>query len=472
MAIDEKTVESIVRSVIENLPGSSAASSLKSTSVATSADGLFENIDQAIEAAKEAQQQLMRMGKDMRYRIVDSIRRECRKHIDRFAKITVEETKMGNYQDKRLKVRVAIDWTLGPEELEVKTFSSHNGTQSFERAPYGVIGAIIPMTNPAPTIINNSITMISAGNAVVFLPHPASSQCTLEAFKAIHKGILDAGGPPNLIAATREAKIQNVSRIFKSPDINMISTTGGPQIVELSMKSGKRAIGAGPGNPPVIVDDTADLENAASEIAFGAAFDNNILCNDEKVIILLRSIADSFLSAISKNNTMVLSSDQAAKITDLLIKDGEIVKEFMGKDCPLILEKAGISFDNSAKLAVFVADSESHPLVQHEQMLPVVPILLADTFEQAVDIACRVEHGFMHTAMVHSRNVDRITYFGQRINTLNLIVNGASQRSAGTIAEGGTSWTLSGATGEGHTVPSTFTRQRKVTMYKSMNFVK
>jgi len=472
VAIDEKTVENIVRSVMENLSGSANASSLKVSSVATSDDGLFDDIEDAIKAAKVAQQKLSVMGKDIRYRIVDSIRRECRKHIDRFARLSVDETKMGNYQDKRDKVRVAIDWTVGPEELEVKTFSSDNGTQSFEMAPWGVIGAITPMTNPTPMVINNSIIMISAGNAVVFLPHPAANQCTLEAFKVTHKAIVDAGGPPNLITATREAKIQNVSKVFKSPDVDMICATGGPQIVELSMKSGKKAIGAGPGNPPVIVDDTADIEHAASEIAFGAAFDNNILCNDEKVIILLRSITDRFLSSISKNNTVVLNSDQAAKVTDIVVKDGEIVKELMGKDCPVILQKAGINVDSSVKLAVFVADSESHPLVQHEQLMPIVPILIADTFEQAVDIACRVEHGFKHTAMVHSRDLDRITYFGQRINTTNYIVNGASQRSAGTITEGGTSWTLAGATGEGHTTPSTFARQRKITMYHSMNFVK
>ncbi len=472
MAIDEKTVEKIVRSVIENLPASSDASGLKTTSYAASSDGLFDNMDDAIKAAKEAQQKLEAMGKDIRYRIVDSIRRECRKHIDHFARLTVDETGMGNYEDKRMKVRAAIDWTVGPEELEVKTFSSQNGTQTFEMAPWGVIGAITPMTNPTPMIINNSIVMISAGNAVVFLPHPAANRCTLEAFKATHKAIVDAGGPPNLITATREAKIQNVSKVFKSPDVDMICATGGPQIVELSMKSGKKAVGAGPGNPPVIVDDTADIEHAASEIAFGAAFDNNILCNDEKVIILLRSIADRFLSAISKKDTVVLNSEQAAKVTDLVVKDGEIVKELMGKDCPVILGKAGIDVASSVKLAVFVTDSESHPLVQHEQLMPIVPILVADTFEQAEGIALRVEHGFMHTAMVHSKDLDRITCFGQKINTTNYIVNGASQRSAGTMVEGGTSWTLAGSTGEGHTTPSTFTRQRKITMYRSMNFVK
>ncbi|MFO7929497.1 MAG: aldehyde dehydrogenase [Candidatus Humimicrobiaceae bacterium] len=472
MAIDEKTVEKIVRSVVDNLAGSQNASSLKASSIATSKDGLFDNIEDAIKAAKTAQQKLSAMGKDIRYKIVDSIKEACREHVERLARITVDETEMGNYEDKVLKVQVSIDYSVGPEDLEIETYSSDSGTQTFEMAPWGVIGAITPMTNPTPMIINNSIVMISAGNSIVFLPHPKANKCTLEAFKIVHQAIVDAGGPPNLITATREAKIKNVSNIFKSPDVDMICATGGPAIVELSMKSGKKAIGAGPGNPPVIVDDTADIAKAAEEIAFGAAFDNNVLCNDEKIIILMRSIADKFLSEIARHNTVVLNADQASKVTDLVVKDNEIVKELMGKDCTVLLKRAGADVGGQPKLAVFVADSESHPLVQHEQLLPVVPILLVDTFEEAVEIAVRVEHGFKHTAMIHSNNLERITNFGQRIGTTNYIVNGHSQRSAGKVSEGGTAWTLAGATGEGHASPRTFTRQRKITFYGSMNFVK
>ncbi|MDZ7837681.1 MAG: aldehyde dehydrogenase family protein [Actinomycetota bacterium] len=219
MAIDEKTVEKIVRSVVENLSVSQNSSSLKTSSVVTSADGLFDNIEDAIKAAKVAQQKLSAMGKDIRYKIVDSIRRECRKHIDEWAKLSVDETKMGNVADKKEKIRVAIDWTVGPEELEATTFPVRDGTQSFERAPWGVIGAITPMTNPTPMVINNSMIMIAGGNSVVFLPHPAANKCTLESFKATHKAIVDAEGPPNLITATREGKLQNVSKVFKSPDI-------------------------------------------------------------------------------------------------------------------------------------------------------------------------------------------------------------------------------------------------------------
>ncbi len=472
MAIDENTVEKIVRSVVENLSSSQNSSSLKVSSIATSKDGLFDNIEDAIKAAKTAQQKLFNMGKDIRFKIVGSIKEACKGHVEKLARMSVDETEMGNFEDKILKVQVAIDYSVGPEDLEIETYSSDSGTQTFEMAPWGVIGAITPMTNPTPMIINNAIVMISAGNSVVFLPHPKANKCTLEAFKIVHQAIVDAGGPPNLITATREAKIKNVSNVFKSPDVDMICATGGPGIVELSLKSGKKAIGAGPGNPPVIVDETADVEHAASEIAFGAAFDNNILCNDEKVIILIRSIADRFLSEIAKHKTIVLNSEQAARVTDVVVKDNEVVKELMGKDCPVILQKSGINFDNSVKLAVFVADSENHPLVQHEQMLPVVPIVLADTFEEAVEIAIRAEHGFKHTAMIHSNNLKRITSFGQRINTTNFIVNGHSQRSAGTVNEGGTAWTLAGATGEGHASPRTFTRQRKITFYGSMNIVK
>ena len=270
------------------------------------------------------------------------------------------------------------------------------------------------MTNPTPGIINNAIVMISAGNSVVFLPHPAAHKCSLEAIKVIHAAIVEAGGPANLITAAADSKVENVSTAFKSEKVDMIAATGGPGIVRLSMKSGKKVIGAGPGNPPVIVDETADIERAAVEIANGSSFDNNILCNEEKVCICIRSISDRLLSAFSANNTVVLSREQAEKVIGLVVKDGEINKDYIGKDASKILSDAGIQLlILRLRLAVFVADSEQHPMIQHEQLMPVLPIFLVDSFEEAMAVAVRCEHGFGHTAMIHSKDIDRITRFGQ-----------------------------------------------------------
>ncbi len=472
MSLDEKQIEEVVRGVVNNLIGSTGKASSWFLAVSSAGDGLYSSIEDAISAAKKAQARLVDLGREARYRIIESIRKRCLENVERFSKLAVEETGLGRYEDKVIKNEVAVNFSPGPEDLEVKTYSSETSTRIDQKAPFGLIVAITPMTNPTPGIINNAIIMISAGNSVVFLPHPSAHKCSIEAVKVIHKAIVEAGGPSGLIAAAKQSKIENVSKAFKSKKVDMIAATGGPGIVRLSMKSGKKVIGAGPGNPPVIVDETADIEHAAVEIMNGASFDNNILCNEEKVCICLRSISDKLLSAFSRNSTLVLNKEQAAKVTDMVVKDGEINKDYMGKDATKILADAGIDAGPDIRLAVFVADSESHPMVQHEQLMPVLPIILVDSFKEAVEIACRVEHGYGHTAMIHSKNIDNITSYGQAIDTSNFIVNARAQAMAIENERGGTSWTIAGATGEGNTTPKDYTKERIMIISRSMNFVK
>lgn len=465
MAIDESQIEKIVRGVVENI--------LAGQSVAPSGgnEGLFEKIEDAIAAAKVAQARYVELGREIRYKIVDSIRAATQANKERLARMTVEETRMGRVEDKILKIEISATYSPGPEDLDIKTYSNEKGTVTVEGAPFGVIAAVTPMTNPGPTIINNTISMVSAGNAIVFLPHPAAHNCTLETLKMVHRAIVSAGGPPNLITAATVSKIENTATIFKSNDVNLITVTGGPGIVRLAMKSGKRVIGAGPGNPPVIVDDTADVEKAAADIMEGASFDNNILCNEEKICICMRSVVERLLTAFARNKTVVLNDEQAQRVINVVVKDGEIVKGYMGKNCDVILKDAGIDVSPEIRLAVFIA-KEDNPMVQHEQLMPVLPIVVVDTFEEAVKVAVRVEHGFRHTAMIHSRDIGRITKFGQEINCTILVVNGASQSLAGDISKGGTTWTIAGATGEGVTTPRTFTRMRRLIVNNAMNFVK
>lgn len=472
MALNEKQIEEVVRGVVNNLIDSSGKTGLNVSSISSAGDGLYDDIEGAIDAAKISQSRLYDLGREARFRIIANIRKRCLENAERFARLTVDETRLGRYEDKVIKNQVAVNFSPGPENLEAKAYSNETSTRIDQRAPFGLIVAITPMTNPTPGIINNAIIMVSAGNSIVFLPHPSAHKCSTEAIKVIHKAIVEAGGPPDLVTAAKESKIANVSKAFKSKKVDLITATGGPGIVRLSMKSGKKVIGAGPGNPPVIVDETADIERAAVEIMNGATFDNNILCNEEKVCICLRNISDKLLSAFSRNSTVVLNKEQAVKITDMVVKDGEINKDYMGKDASKILADAGINADPGTRLAVFIADSESHPLVQHEQLMPVLPIILVDNFKQAVEIACRVEHGYGHTAMIHSKNIDNITSFGQAINTTNFIVNARAQAMAIENERGGTSWTIAGATGEGNTTPRDYTRQRIMIISGSMNFVK
>jgi len=472
VAVDESQVEQIVREVVNNLFASVGTSTLKTVPVSSSTgDGIFESIEDAIKAAKDAQKKYVELGRDIRFKIVDAIRQAALANKERLAKMGVEETKMGRYEDKIVKNEIAALFTPGPEYLEITTYSNEKGVVTIEGAPFGVIGAISPMTNPVPTIINNTICMISAGNSVVYLPHPSAHNVTLDIFRIVHNAIVSAGGPPNLITAAKQSKIENAASVFKSPDISLIVVTGGPGVVRLAMKSGKRVMGAGPGNPPVIVDDTANVEKAAADIIFGASFDNNILCNEEKICITTRNVIDKLLAAFSRSNAVVLNEEQAAKVVNLVVKEGEIVKSYMGKNCDVILRDAGITVDPSTRLAVFVA-GEDHPMVQHEQLMPVLPIVVVDTFEEAVNVAVRVEHNFKHTSVIHSNNIDRITRFAQTINTTFTVVNGPSSALAAEAYKGGTTWTIAGATGEGVTTPRSFVRERRLVINGGMNFVK
>jgi len=472
VAIDEKQIEEIVRGVVNNLITTSGTSTFKASPGILSGNGIFEGVKDAVSAAKDAQPRLVELGREARFEIIANIKKRCLENAEKFARLTVDETGIGVYEDKIIKNQVAVNFSPGPEDLDITTYSNEVSTISIDRAPYGLIAAITPMTNPTPGIINNSIIMISAGNSIVFLPHPEAHNCSLEAIKVIHNAIVEAGGPANLVTAARQSKVENVSVAFKSDKVDMITATGGPGIVRLSMKSGKKVIGAGPGNPPVIVDETADIESAAVEIMNGASFDNNILCNEEKACICIRSISDKLLSAFSRNSTMVLNIEQAEKVVNLVVKDGEINKDYIGKDASKILTDAGINADPGTRLVVFVADSESHPIIQHEQLMPVLPILLVDSFEEAMAAAVRIEHGFGHTAMIHSKDIDRITRFGQIIDTTNLIVNARSQAMAADKSKGGTAWTIAGATGEGNTTPRSYTKERRIYVSGAMNFVK
>ncbi len=472
MAVDQAQIEKIVREVVENLFATSGSTTLKSTPVSfSSSNGLFDSIEDAISAAKKAQAKFVSMGKNIRYKIVDNIRKASLENKEKLAKMAVEETKMGRVEDKIKKNEVAALYTPGPEYLEVKTYTDDNGMLVIQGAPFGVIGAIAPMTNPVPTIINNTICMISAGNSVVYLPHPSAHNCTIEIFKIVHNAIVSAGGPPNLIAAAAQSKIENAAAVFKSPDVDLIVVTGGPGIVRLAMKSGKRVMGAGPGNPPVVVDDTADIKKAARDIIEGASFDNNILCNEEKVCIVLKSVLSSLLDGFASGGAVVLNELQAQKVQSVVVKDNEIVKSYMGKDCAVILKDAGIDVNPQTRLAVFVTDKDN-PIVVHEQLMPILPIVPVDTFEQAVSLAIEVEHGFKHTAIIHSNNIERITRFAQALNTTYVVVNGPSQALAADVYKGGTTWTIAGATGEGVTTPATFTRERRLVLNNTLNFVK
>ncbi len=431
----------------------------------------FATLDQAIEAARVAQIKWAAVPMETRKQIIARMRTVLHQHVEELSRLAVDETGLGRYEDKLSKNRLVIDKTPGPEYLEATAFTGDDGLALIEYAPYGVIGSITPTTNPSETVINNGISMLSAGNTVVFNPHPSSRKVSARAMEIMSQVIVDAGGPTACLTTVAEPTIDTAQALMKHPSIRLLVVTGGPAVVKAAMASGKKVIGAGPGNPPVVVDETADLDQAAEGIIRGASLDNNIVCIAEKEIIAVESIADALKQKLQQKGAFLLSSYQVRQLEKNILdwetatngKPKYPAKKFVGKNASVILESIGIHSTNDPRIA-FCEVTEDHPFVQVELLMPVIPLVRAKNVDEAIDMAKRVEHGNGHTAVMYSKNIDNLHRMAREINTSLFVKNGPSYAALGLGGEGFTSFTIASPTGEGLTTCRTFSRIRRCTL--------
>ena len=346
-----------------------------------------------------------------------------------------------------------------------------------EFAPYGVIGSITPTTNPTSTIINNSIAMISAGNAATFNVHPSSRLVSVENIQLLNRAIVAAGGPPDLITATPHPTLESAQALMNHPDVRVLLVTGGPGVVKEALKTPKKSITAGPGNPPAVVDQTADIEAAGTAIVRGASFDNNVICTDEKTTIVVDSVADRLVQAMVGAGAYRLKEHELKRLERVIFtemgppnKPGMINPEWIGKDAGRILAEIGITQDKDIRLLIAEVPRE-HSLVWTEQMMPVMPVVRVRNVDDAIDLAVRSEHGFRHTASIHSTNVDTITQMARAMNCSIFVANGSNFNGLGQGGEGFTSFSIASPTGEGLTRPRTFSRIRRVTVVGALRIV-
>lgn len=459
MNIDEKLVETIVKKVVSKLDVA------EEKPISCTGDcGIFETMDEAVDAAVEGQKAYLNCSMHDRARFVQAIRDVVlnQENLEYISRLAVEETGMGAYEYKLVKNRLAATKTPGIEDLTTDAMSGDDGLTLVEYSPYGVIGAITPTTNPTETVICNSIGMLAAGDAVVFSPHPRATKVTHHLIKLINKALAEAGAPANLVVTVSKPSIENTNAMMAHPKVRMLVATGGPGIVRTVLSSGKKAIGAGAGNPPVVVDETADIEKAARDIVNGCAFDNNLPCIAEKEVIAVDAIADYLIFNMKKNGAYEVKDPIIInKLVEMVTKDGKKpVTEFVGKSARYILEKVGITVDESVKI-IMIEATEDHPFVQVELMMPILPVVRVPDVDTAIDMAVRVEHGNRHTAMMHSRNIDKLTKMAKLIQTTIFVKNGPSYAGIGVGGEGYTTFTIAGPTGEGLTSAKAFARRRR-----------
>lgn len=434
------------------------------SSAGGAAQCLFDDVNDAIETAIRAQQRLVEMTLEDRSRLVEAMRVCAREHAEELAILAHDETGYGKVQHKIAKNLLAANKTPGVEDLHPTAYSGDDGLTLVETAPYGVIGSITPSTNPTATVINNSISMIAAGNAVVYNPHPAAKRASQRAMELLNQAIVDAGGPNGLITAPKEPTMETSAVIMSHKAIKMLAVTGGEAVVAVAMKSGKKCVAAGPGNPPVIVDETANIPDAAKKIVDGASFENNILCVAEKECFMVASIADELMSQMQRNGAFRVYGEDIDKIvrTVLIQKDGKYVinRKFVGHDATYILRESGVSFTGEPVLVIAEVD-RFHPFVEVEMLMPVLGCVRVANFDEALSEAFRAEHGCQHSALIHSTNIHNMSRAAKRMNTTIFVKNAPSYSGLGFGGEGYTTLTIATPTGEGLTSARSFTRARR-----------
>lgn len=472
MNIDEKQLEQIVRNVL---------SGMEQEQPKRRQLGVFDTMEEALEAVNKAYALFRSYNREQRENIIKEIRRLTHEEAETMAKLAVEDTKMGNVYHKILKHHLVADKTPGTEDLEVRALSGDKGLTLVEMAPYGIIGAITPSTNPSCTVICNSIGMLAGGNGVIFNPHPHAKRISAYAVDLVNRAVLAAGGPENIVATVKNPTMDSSNMMVNHPSVRMLVATGGPGVVKMLLSSGKKAIGAGAGNPPVVVDDTADIQKAAKDIIDGCTFDNNLPCIAEKECFVMDNVADELIAGMQKHGAYLINSAQVKELEKVVLveappkKPGDkpklvINKDYVGRDAKKILAQIGVNVGDEVRCIICETEF-SQPFVQTELMMPILPIVRCRTFEEAMEMAVKAEHGNRHSAHLHSKNVDHMTAYAKAVCTTIFVKNAPSYAGIGFGSEGHTTFTIAGPTGEGITSARSFTRQRRCVLVDSLSIV-
>lgn len=462
--------EAVERAAGRYPQGPTAPATRRELRVPRGQQGIYPDVDSAVKAARRAYEQHERAPLEVRAKIIAAMREVARRHVRELSEYAVEETGLGRVEDKLRKNTLCIDKTPGCEILRPIAYTGDHGLMVTERAPFGVIGAITPTTNPTETILSNGISMVAGGNAVAFNVHPGAARVSTWLVHLLNEAIQGAGGPRDLITAVEQPTIESAQALMKHPGVRILVVTGGPGVVTEAMKSGKRAICGGPGNPPVVVDETAHIEQAARAIVLGASTDNNIICTDEKEILVVERVAEALKQRLQAEGCYLLSARQTAQLEKVVLEGDHVNKRYVGKNAGVILREIGVRVGDDCRLAIAEVPEE-HPFVQHELLMPVLGLVRYPDVASAIAGAKRVEHGFGHTACMHSTNLDALSAMARTINTSIFVKNGPNLVGLGYLGEGYTSFTIASPTGEGLTTAVSFTRERRCTLKDSFRFV-
>jgi aldehyde dehydrogenase len=471
----EQTIRSVVQEVLAQLGKSNGVAS--NNGHAHGGDwGVFDSVDAAVAAANAAFEQLKKASMEDRGKAIQIVKDICFNQAEELGAAELAETKIGRLDHKIEKLQI-IRKVPGIEFLKCDALSGDNGLTVTEYAPFGVIGAITPVTHSLPTLASNFVNMVAAGNTIVVNPHPSGAKIACEGVRRFNKAIYQAIGINNLVTIIGNPTIESADEIFKHRGVKLLCVTGGPAVARAALASNKRAIVAGPGNPPVVVDETADIDNAARSIVIGAAYDNNLLCIGEKEVFAVNAIFDQLMEAVSRHGGYRLNASQIDALTKAAFSPPKepgghwiLNRDLVGKDASVLAATIGLTVPANTQILYGETDT-SNPFVPEEQMMPFIPFVRARCADHAIELALEFEHGFRHTGIIHTTNVKNMTKMGRLMETTLFIKNGPCGAGLGNGGEGYLSFSIATPTGEGVTNPLTFTRQRRCTLVDDLRII-
>ena len=482
-ALNESLIREVVAEVMQRLEGQSNDSSggrprnsLASSRDRSGADGVFAAAAEACEAAHAAYLDLRKKGIQARLKVEEIVKTLCADNAENWGRLELEETKIGRLDHKIEKLQI-IRLVPGVEWLQPSGMSGDHGLTLEEYTPFGVVGAVTPSTHSIPTLAGNVVNIVGAGNAVVFNAHPAASRCAATAVRAFNQAVERETGICNLICIIENPTLDSFQEMCAHEAVRLLCVTGGPGVVKEAMETGKRAVCAGPGNPPVLVDENACMKRAAEAVLQGASYDNNLLCIGEKEVFVLDKVADSFMAALEGAGACRLPASQVERLTQAAFSfqngkgTGEVEpsvnKNLIGKDAAVLAEAAGVRLSAGTQL-LFAETPAEHPFVREEQMMPFLPVVRVPSVEAGIEASKAAERQYKHTSMIHSQNVNHMTAMARALDTTLFIKNGPCMAGLGLGGEGYLSYSIATPTGEGVTNPQTFTRVRRCVMVDNL----
>jgi len=456
--------------------GCSGSSNPSGGSIRQGGYGVFQDAGDACAAAHAGFLQLRKQGMAARAKVVEIVKALADANSVEWGRIELEETKIGRLDHKIEKLQI-VKLVPGVEWLRPDARSGDHGIMLEEYTPFGVIAAITPSTHSVPTLSGNIVNMVAAGNAVVFNAHPAGARCAATAVRAYNQAIERELGIQNLITIVEQPTLESFKAICAHEAVRLLCVTGGPAVVKAAMQTGKRAICAGPGNPPVLVDDTACMKRAAESIIKGCGYDNNLLCVGEKEVFVLDTVADELMAQMEKAGAVRLNAGQLDRLTKeaFIFPEGQgagcpdpvVNRALIGKDVSVLARAAGVAVSDKTQL-LFAETDKDHPFVKEEQMMPFMPVVRVRSVEEGIEASVEAEHNYKHTSIIHSHDVEHMTAMARAMDTSLFVKNGPCVAGLGIGGEGYLSYSIATPTGEGVTNPRTFARVRRCVMVDNL----